>query len=351
MSVTKGRMSSEISADGGTYVTLQTVADLAGVSPSTVSRILNGTARVSQSKRASVENAIQVLGFRPNLVARSLAGGKTMSVGVLTQYIDSPFYGAGLRGIEEILSDHGFIPIVTSGLWERERERESLLSLVERKVDGLIILTSRLTDSDLKRISERLPVIVTGRDLYGDNLHSINFDDVAAGKIVAEHLAHLGHRDIAVLTGPADHTDSEERLSGILSQLRDVGIQVDDRLIVMSDFTERGGHRAMRSIISKDIPFSAVAALNDQMALGAILALRQAGLRVPEDVSVIGMDDLPSAAFFSPPLTSVSQPIYEMGRQAAGMLLNMVLAEDGEIPRKTSLEPSLAVRDSTKRVF
>ena len=336
---------------GHAVVTLQTVADRAGVSPSTVSRILNGTARVSEAKRERVSQVIEELGFRPNLLARSLAGGKTMSIGVLTQYIDSPFYGAGLRGIEEVLSDHGYIPIVTSGLWERARERDSLWSLVERKVDGLIILTSRLTDQDLQEISERLPIVVTGRDLWGDNLQSLNFDNVFAGKLAAQHLLHLGHRDIAVIIGPSDHKDSEERLAGIVSHASASSLQVDERLITMSDYTERGGHRAMQSIISKNIPFSAVVALNDQMALGAILALGQAGLRVPDDVSVIGMDDLPSAAFFSPPLTSVSQPVYEMGRHAADMLLNVVAGNGVELPRGLSLNPKLVIRDSTRRQY
>lgn len=335
-------------ADGP--VTLQVVARQAGVSPSTVSRILNGTAKVSEAKRASVERAIESLGFRPNLVARSLAGGRTMTVGVLTQYIDSPFYGAGVRGIEEILTGRGFTPIVTSGLWDEDRERRSLWDFVERKVDGLIVLTSRLSDDELKAFAEKLPLVVTGRDLGPAEVQSIDFDNRLAGRVAAEHLVNLGHREIAVITGMRDHKDSDERLEGILTEVESAGLSIDRRLVVVGDYHERGGHRAMRSVIAAGVPFSAVIALNDQMALGAMLALRQSGLRVPEDVSVVGMDDLPAAAFYAPPLTTVAQPVYQMGKTAAELLLRRLAGElVGPQPAQI-VEPYLAVRESTKRV-
>ena len=338
------------SADAVGPVTLQMVARQAGVSPSTVSRILNGTAKVSEAKTVSVKRAIESLGFRPNLVARSLAGGKTMTVGVLTQYIDSPFYGAGVRGIEEILTDRGFMPVVTSGLWDESRERQSLWEFVERKVDGLIVLTSRLSDVELQSFAEKVPLVVIGRDLGPSRVQSIDFDNRSAGQVAAEHLFNLGHREIAVITGIKDHKDSDERLDGILVGLGSAGLSIDRRLVMVGDYHERGGHRAMRSIISAGIPFSAVIALNDQMALGAILALRQSRLRVPEDVSVVGMDDLPAAAFYTPPLTSVAQPVYQMGKTAAELLLKRFAGELVEPQSAQIVEPYLAVRESTKRM-
>lgn len=339
----------EPTGDSVGSVTLQMVARQAGVSPSTVSRILNGTAKVSEAKRISVERAIESLGFRPNLVARSLAGGRTMTVGVLTQYIDSPFYGAGVRGIEEILTGRGFTPIVTSGLWDENRERRSLWEFIERKVDGLIVLTSRLSDEELKAFAEKVPLVVIGRDLGPSQVQSIDFDNCSAGRIAAEHLLNLGHREIAVIMGLKDHKDSDERLDGILEAIESVGLSIDTKLVMVGDYHERGGHRAMRSIISGGSPFSAVIALNDQMALGAMLALRQSGLRVPEDISVVGMDDLPATAFFAPPLTSVGQPVYQMGKRAAELLLEWISGELVGPQAAQVVEPYLAVRESTKR--
>mgnify|MGYP002633099816 FL=1 len=349
MSVNLTNIDERITREFGNQVTLQTVARVAGVSPSTVSRILNGTANVSQGKRKLVEEAIRRLGFRPNQIARSLAGGRTMTIGVLTQYIDSPFYGAGIRGIEEVLSGAGYIPIFTSGFWDIRQERKRLQSLMERRVDGLIILTSRLHDEELLKLASRLPVVVSGRGIKFPNLHSLNFDNAAAGRIAAEHLVDLGHRDLAVISGPHDHKDSDERLRGICLAVEAKNYAINDSLIVAGDYNEHGGYRAMRQIISRNLSFSAIIALNDQMAFGAMLALQQAGLRVPDDVSVVGIDDVTHSAFTIPPLTSVSLPMLSVGRRAAAILLDVFsgysLGEKCEI-----LEPTMTIRESTHRI-
>ena len=335
-------------SDGSAHVTLQTVAKLARVSPSTVSRILNGTAGVSQAKRDSVEDAIRVLGFRPNQIARSLAGGRTMTVGVLTQYIDSPFYGAGIRGIEDVLTEAGYAPIVTSGFWDIRQERDRVQSLLARRVDGLIILTSRLPDEELLEIANQLPVVVTGRGLESPCLQTLNVDNVNAGWTAAKHLINLGHQDLAVITGPPDHQDSDERLKGIWLAIEGHGA-VDQGLIVPGDYNEQGGHRAMRQIISRNQSFTGVVTLNDQMAFGAMLALHQAGLRVPDDVSVVGMDDVAHSAYTIPPLTTVSLPMHDIGRRAAIMLLDVLSGPDKSMHSEI-LETSMIIRGSTGRL-
>ena len=328
-------------------VTVQTVAKLAGVSVSTVSRILNGTAKVSDAKRIAVEHAILELGFRPNPVARSLAGGSTMSVGVLTQYIDSPLYGAGIRGIEEVLTANGYDPIVTSGLWDEDRESQRINSLLERKVDGLVILTSRLADEDLAVIARRVPMVVTGRTLEYENISSINFDNFLAGELAAQHLLNLGHRDLAVIVGPYDHKDSSERYNGIARACLDKGIKLDDRLVFCGGYHEQGGHSATRSILATGVSFSAIVALNDQMAFGSMLALRQAGLRVPDDVSIVAIDDVPHSSYTSPPLTSVAQPVYDMGKLAASLILDAIRG-GSKSNSSRAVAPSLVNRDSTR---
>lgn len=350
MSVIKRDMAHEIAADGSAHVTLQTVAKLAGVSPSTVSRILNGTAGVSQAKRASVERAIQVLGFKPNFVARSLAGGRTLSVGVLTQYIDSPFYGKGIRGIEDVLTAAGYVPIVTSGFWDKTQERQRIQNLIDRRVDGLIILTSRLSDDELISLGQRLPVVVTGTDLESEHLGSLNFENFIAGRIAADHLFELGHKDIVVISGPSDHKDSDDRLDGIRASAMERGLRLGMSSVVVGDYSEQGGHRATKTMIAGGQKFSGIIALNDQMAFGALLALQQAGLRVPEDISIVGMDDVSHSAFTVPPLTTVELPIHETGRRAAEILLKK-FSGDPMKSESQSLKSRLITRDSTRRLL
>ncbi len=185
--------------------TLEMVAREAGVSPSTVSRILNGTAVVSGLKKQAVDEAIAKLGFVPNPMARGLAGGRTLSIGVVTQAIDSPFYGAALRGIEDELDPLGYSPLFVSGHWNAAAEARCIDVLRSRRVDGIIVLTGRLTDQALEACAKSLPVVVTGRTLAAPGLFSLNFDNFEGGRLATRHLIELGHRRIAFIAGDQDH--------------------------------------------------------------------------------------------------------------------------------------------------
>jgi LacI family transcriptional regulator len=325
--------------------TLSMVAAKSGVSPSTVSRILNGTAQVNEDKKAQVLAVIEELGFKPNLAARSLAGGRTMSVGVLTQYIDSPFYGEALRGIEDELRIAGYAPIFVSGHWDEEEELNRLAMLEERNVDGIIILTGKLSDETLIKISKTLPVVITGRQLNSDNLFSIDFDNIEGACLAVKHLHSLGHREVAFISGLLDHPDAIQRLDGYRSEVVRKKMKQDDALIIYSDFQESGGFKAMSTLIGRGVHFTAVIAANDQMAYGARLALDRAGFRVPDDVSLIGFDDLPHSAFTLPPLTTVRQSIYEIGIAAAKAMLDLL---KNKKPPSKFIEANLIVRESTR---
>jgi LacI family transcriptional regulator len=325
--------------------TLSMVAAKSGVSPSTVSRILNGTAQVNEDKKAQVLAVIEELGFKPNLAARSLAGGRTMSVGVLTQYIDSPFYGEALRGIEDELRIAGYAPIFVSGHWDEEEEQNRLAMLEERNVDGIIILTGKLSDETLIKISKTLPVVITGRQLNSDNLFSIDFDNIEGACLAVKHLHSLGHREVAFISGLLDHPDAIQRLDGYRSEVVRKKMKQDDALIIYSDFQESGGFKAMSTLIGRGVHFTAVIAANDQMAYGARLALDRAGFRVPDDVSLIGFDDLPHSAFTLPPLTTVRQSIYEIGIAAAKAMLDLL---KNKKPPSKFIEANLIVRESTR---
>ncbi len=342
----RSRSRSASRAEGGP-VTIEMVAEAAGVSLSTVSRILNGTAVVSAAKKQAVDEAIASLGFVPNPVARGLAGGRTLSIGVLTQALDSPFYGAALRGIEDTLDPIGYSPLFVSGHWSAEAEARCIDVLRSRRVDGIIVLTGRLTDQALKQCARHLPVVVTGRDLKAPGLYALNFDNVEGARLATQHLTELGHRRIAFISGESEHPDSVERLQGYKLALEAAGIPFDPALVSPGAYHEVSGLEAVEHLLAQGQKFTAVFAANDQMAVGATLALFRRSLRVPEDVSVIGFDDLPSSQYAIPPLSTVHQPALELGQLAAQSMLQMLA---GEKPDAVLPPPRLIARESSRRM-
>lgn len=330
-----------------TKVTLENVAEAAGVSPSTVSRILNGTAVVSDAKRKAVDDAIARLGFVPDPLARGLAGGRTLSIGVVTQSLDSPFYGVALRGIEDELDKVGYNALFVSGHWNAAAEARCLDVLRSRRVDGIIVLTGRLSDQALRACAKALPVVVAGRALKAPRLYSLRFDDFSGARMATEHLLELGHRRIACITGDPVHPDATERLRGYRAALEQAGIAFEPGLVVPGEFHEQSGHAAMERLLATRQRFSAVFACNDQMAFGAALALHRRGIKLPQEVSLVGFDDLIGATFAVPPLTTVHQPAYELGGVAAQAMLQLLR---GEQPSVVLPPPRLIARESTRRV-
>ena len=327
-------------------VTLLDVAREAGVSPATVSRILNGTAKVADDKRKAVEDAILALNFRPNLFARSLKTGVTMTVGVLTQAIQSPFYAYALKGIEVGLDGSGYSPLIVSGHWDPALEAARVRLLMSRRIDGLIVLTGRLSDEELLGFARNQPVVVTERLLQGPNVRAIKLDQQRGGYMATAHLIGLGHQRIAHIGGLQGRPDSTDRYAGYLQAHQEAGLTPDPELLVMADYVEAGGQLAMNQLLDRGKPFTAVFCANDDSAFGARKALYCRGLRVPEDVSLVGFDDLPIAPYMTPPLTTIRQPIYEVGLFAARALLNMMGCPATEIT-----VPSLALveRETTAR--
>jgi len=328
-------------------VTIEMVARAAGVSLSTVSRILNGTAVVSEPKGQAVRDAIATLGFVPNPVARGLAGGRTLSIGVMTQAIDSPFYGAALRGIEDQLEPVGYSPLFVSGHWNAAAEARCIDVLRSRRVDGIIVLTGRIADQALKVCAKALPVVVTGRSLKAPGLFSLNFDNFEGGRIATQHLIQLGHRRIAFISGDPTHPDATERQRGYRAALEAAGITFDPALVVPGEFHEVNGLLAVDRLLESRQRFTAIFAANDQMAFGAALGLQRRSLRVPDDVSIVGFDDLPTSQYAIPPLSTVHQPAYEMGQLAASALLQML---SGVKPTAELPAPRFVARESSRRL-
>lgn len=327
--------------------TLRMVASEAGVSASTVSRIINGTVNVSDGLKHAVEAAIAKYNFRPNAAARGLALGKTLTIGVVAQAIDSPFYGEGLRGIEACLRQRGYAPLFMSGNWHEDDEDRCMREFIGRGVDGIIVFAGRLSDAKLKSYAKEVPVVVTGRRLKSKGLFSLQIDDREGAMLAVRHLVELGHRRIAFIAGSENHPDAVERLAGYRTALEEAQIGFDPNLVAVGDWHEEGGLRATLGLLDSKTRFSALFCINDQTAYGACLALFRRGLSIPGDVSVVGFDDLPSSAYRLPPLTSVRQSIGELGEQSAQAILQLIA---GQRTRVTPPPVALVVRESTVKL-
>ncbi len=340
----KGRRSTR----SGGRVTLDMVAEAAGVSAASVSRILNGTAIVSDDKRAAVDEAIARLGYVPNPVARGLAGGRTLSIGVVTQAIDSPFYGGALRGIEDTVSAAGYSPLFVSGQWSAAHEARCIDTLRSRRVDGVIVLTGRMADAALAAVARELPVVVTGRTMKAPGLVALDFDNFEGARLATHHLLSLGHRRIAFISGDLKHPDGKERLRGYRAALEAAGLKYEPAMVMPGNFTEASGLTAVERLIDSREAFTAIFAANDQMAFGAGLGLHRRKLRVPHDVSLVGFDDVASSVYSIPPLTTVHHPVYELGQMAAQAMLQLLV---GERPTLALPPPRLVVRESTRELL
>lgn len=332
------------SADLAVTVTLLDVAREAKVSASTVSRYLNGTARISAEKRLAVDKAINLLNFKPNLSARSLKTGTTMTVGILTQDIESLFFTRAMRGVEVGLDSSGYAPIIVSGQWNAKEEAERIRLLMARRIDGLVILTGHLDDAEIAQFARYVPIVVVGRMLDAPNILSTSVDQELGGYLATQHLIGLGHRRIAHITGPADNRDAQDRQLGYQRALQEAGIDFLPELVTRGNFMENGGLLAMNQLLDTQ-RFTALFAANDQTAFGARVALYRRGVRVPDDISLIGMDDLPATTYCIPPMTTVRQPIYEMGLCAAHDLLRL-MGRDAKKLQVPELE--IVVRESTR---
>ncbi len=328
-------------------ITIQDIAVNAKVSKSTVSRVLNNSTPVDAKKRAAVLKAMENLKFKPNVFARTLAGGRSMTLGLITQNIGSPFYDSVTQGVIKGLNGTDYTPLIADGQWSEEIEKNSVITLIDRQVDGLIMVGGNLSPDVLDDLRGDVPIVLVGRNLQGWEDRSVFVDNFAAAKKVTEFLIQSGHRNIAHITGIKDHQDSTDRLEGYQQALREANIEIVDELVVQGDFRGQSGILAVETLLLRGLAFSAIFAANDEMAMGARLALHRRGIRVPDEVSLVGFDGQENSAFMTPPLTTVSQPALEMGRAASSMLINMINKRPCNLPK---LEAELVIRESVIRL-
>jgi LacI family transcriptional regulator len=344
-------------------VTMRDVAQASGFSPATVSIVLNNAplARyIAPGTKKRIEDAARKLGYRPNAMARFLRSKRSHSIGVMFFDITDPFCTPVLRGIENSLYAASYVPIFADAHNQRNRFERYLEMLLERHVEALIVVANWLfVDIHLLAdLSKRnIPAATIGWELPADNVGSVMVDNEAGGRLALEHLYHLGHRKIAYIRGPKMLIDTAPRWRGIQKFAQSADLEIDNSLVAQlpesldpnSGF--EGGYRITEDWIEKRKKFTAVLAFDDLTALGAIRALTKAGVRVPDQCSVIGFDDVPLSALAAPSLTTVRQPLEAMGNLAVSMIMEGIHAglekRDWTISRHRST-PELVIRESTR---
>jgi DNA-binding LacI/PurR family transcriptional regulator len=328
--------------------TITDVARRAGVSPATVSRFLSG----QNIRHAEVVwRAIEELGYAPNRLARSLKSGRTRNIGVVVPDITNPFFGAVVKGIESSSSDQAYNLLLCNTDEDAERQDHLLKTLVGA-VDALI-LTPAIESPDAPEAlmhHRRVPVVLLDRE-FGDGQHydSVLVDNIGGAQQATRYLTDLGHRNVAVISGPLDSTPGRQRHEGVVRGLRDAGLELDPELTEVGDFRETGGYLAMKSLLARG-SMSAVFVANNLMAAGALRACKEARVRIPEQLSFVCFDDLELGELIEPAITSVSRPTVAQGVLAMSLLLERLEgdAADSE-PRRCVMETRLSVRDSCTR--
>jgi DNA-binding LacI/PurR family transcriptional regulator len=324
--------------------TILDVADRAGVSKSLVSLVMREPERVSESSRAAVLAAAEELGYRPNAVARSLVQRRTKVVGVVLSDLHNPFFADVADGIEEAAFQRGYRAMLSSGFLEPKRERAAIETMLELRVDGLIMLGSMMKVSKIEKVAASLPVTVLGRHTRSKAVDSVGVDDSAGAQAAVDHLVGLGHKKIVhIHAGTA--AGAPRRRSGYENAMKRHGLE-DHIRVVKGDFTESGGARAMSGILESGDTPTAVFAPNDFAALGAMEAIDRAGLDIPEAISLVGYDDLALSRLPRIGLTTIGQPRADLGRQAVLLVLER-LDDARESARHVVVPPKLVVRSTT----
>jgi LacI family transcriptional regulator len=322
------------------------VARHAGVSVATVSRVLNGKGPVRPQTRLQVMTAVAALGYVPHSAARSLSTRRTMVIGVVLPDMHGAFFSELVRGIDRAARGAGY-HLLVSGSHSDPEEAAAALQALHGRVDGLILMTPGLEVASLRAsLPRRGPVVLLNDDGGHDRHDSLRIDNRQGARLAVAYLLDLGHRSIAFLAGPAANTDAAERLLGYREALAAAGIAADERLELLGDFTEESGMRcAARLALLRPRP-TAVFAANDAMAIGCLAGLRERGLAVPADVSLVGFDDVPIARYLTPALTTVHVPIAELGRRAMRCVLDAIEQGSTRPITRAVIAPTLAIRAS-----
>lgn len=330
--------------------TMRAVANLAGVSTATVSHVLNETRAVSAPVAARVRDAIAQLDYQPDVVARSLRRRETLTIGLLLPSVAIPFFALVAEQIEAAANTAGYSVILCNSGWSLQRELHHLTTLLARRVDGLVCISLGMTADHLAPVLRRqTPIVFFERAMPGLELDAVEIDNFQGAYDATAHLIALGHRRVGCVTGLPNSTLNETRVRGYQQALTAAGLAADPAFMLHGDYSAASGMRHGQALLDRADPDrpSAVFAFNDLMAMGVLQAAQERGLHAPDDLAVIGFDGLPLTAHTSPPLSTVAQPVAEMGATAIAMLLDRIKGNVAEPARVRTFPARLVARQST----
>lgn len=328
-------------------VTIKQVSEYAGVSSATVSRVINNTDTVKEKTRDLVLKAMSELGYRHNVLAASLASNKTNTIGYVVPELHGSFFGAMMGGSEFVLRNAHKHMFVATGHSDEAKEKEEIEALLSRRCDALILHVEAVSDEYLVELAKQdVPLVIVNRYIAEIGENCISLDNEKGAYIATRHLIDIGHKEIAYISGSLFKADGKNRLAGHIRALEEAGIAYDSNMMHEGNFQAKSGDAGIKALHNSGQHFSAVACANDEMASGAINALRELGKKVPEDVSVIGFDNVDFASYLSPGLTTIEYPVQEIGNMAARWILNRAYG-DHKMELKHILEPRLILRGTT----
>ena len=329
-------------------ITIKDIANRAGVSVATVSYVINKSRFVSPELTARVEEAIDQLGYSPNAVARSLRQNRTKMIGLIVPDNSNPFFAEIAKGVEDAGFEAGYSVILCNSNASIDREMVYLDLLRSNRVEGIIfIATTTHVEQVRSFVRAKIPAVIFYRDVPDIDVDTIRIDNFKAGYTATRHLIDLGHREIACIRPASDETPSAQRVEGFKRAMEESGLAWQPELMPHGDNRVSSGKSAVQDLVSSRRNFSAIFSTNDAMAIGAMRALREIGYYIPQDVSVVGVDDIILASYSEPPLTTIAQPKYEAGCQAVEFLVERIEGGYNQGPRKILLETQLIVREST----
>ncbi|TFW16581.1 LacI family transcriptional regulator [Massilia arenosa] len=326
---------------------MKQVAEKAGVSTSTVSHVINNTRVVSDDVRERVLAVIAEMRYIPSAVARSLKNDKTHTIGMMIPNNSNPYFAELIQGIEDAAFKLGYNIILCNAYDDAKKQAAYLRVLMEKRIDGLILVASG-DDEELSGILRDMPMpkVVVDREVKGVDADFIEADHETGGYLATKYLIGLGHRSIACVSGPMHLPPSRDRVVGYRRALQEAGIGFNSHFLVHSDFTSEGGFSAFKHLLSLSDRPSAIFAGNDLMAFGGMCAANEAGVRVPDQLSVVGYDDIALASFSTPRLTTLAQPKYDMGQAIAKTLVERINGGH-QPPRRKMFRPELVERQSS----
>ena len=330
--------------------TIKDVGKRANVSMMTVSRVVNKNSNTSEKIRKKVLDAIKELNYKPNKLARSLVIKKSEFITIIVPDISNPFFSEMVKGVEEIVRAKGYIILLGNTNGGKEIEKEYIDAAINRMSDGIILIAPRIEDKMIYELNNYLPLIIVDRPLDRSDILQINIDDFKGAMSATEYLIELNHKNIGFLSGSMDILAGLQREQGYIKALEKHKETINFKLILKGDWSFESGRNAFDKFYNNHPRPTAIFASNDLMAMGLIQRAQEMNLKIPEDLSIVGFDNISMSALINPPLTTINQPILEMGRKAAELLLNK-LRKGPDIDINIHLESKLIVRGSTRKIM